>query len=86
MKNKKRMTVREMDRVNRLIDLTTKIDRLALTERERALIYFKYKELEVESNLTQYAAKFDELVRETQSPKLLDQIKGYALEIRQSER
>lgn len=82
MKNDKRMSVAEMDRVNRLIDLVTKIDRLSLTERERALIYFRYMELEINANLAQYAAEFDRLVREAQSPSVLQRLRKYAIEVR----
>lgn len=82
MKNSKRMTVAEMDLVNNLITLTTVIDRLGLSERERALAYFKYMEHEVAIDLTPYALRFDRLVREAKTASVLKRLRECAVEAR----
>lgn len=82
MKPIKRMTVTEMDHVNRLIDLSTKIDRLELTERERALAYFRYLERDEVSDLSGYAQRFDELIRSTQKLEVLRRIRECAIAVR----
>ena len=77
----KKMTVREMDHVNRLIEVSSKIDRLDLTERERALAYFRYVEREATADLSGYAKLFDNLVRETHKVEILNRIKKCAIEV-----
>lgn len=82
MKPAKKMTIREMDHVNNLIDFSTRIDRLELTERERALAYFRYLKEDATSDLSGYADRFDELIRATQKIEVLKRIRDCALEVR----
>lgn len=85
MRDRKRMTVSEMDLVNTLISLTAVIDRLRLSERERALAYFRYKEREVDANLSLYANRFDALVRDANTPSALNRLKDCALQVRNTQ-
>lgn len=86
MKPVKKMTVSEMDHVNALIDISTRIDRLELTERERALAYFRYLEREATADLSGYAQRFDELIREADRIEILRRIKACALAVRREAR
>ena len=82
MRPSNKMSVKEMDRVNDLIDLSSKIDRLNLSKRERAFAYFRYMKQDANANLDEYAQKFDELVLKTQRLEVLKKIQDCALEIR----
>lgn len=82
MKRENRMSVAEMDLVNSLISLTLVIDRLGLSERERALAYFRYIERDVEADLSAYASRFDQLVKDAKSEVVLKRLKECAVEAR----
>lgn len=79
----KKMTVREMDRVNNLIDHSTRIDRLNLSQRERALAYLRFiVERNASEDLKVYANRFDDLVRHAQKSETLIKIRECALAVR----
>ena len=82
MKRDNRMSVSEMDTVNSLIMATNEIERLSLSERERALAYFDFIQRDVEADLALYAAKFDILIKEASSREALMRLRESALRIR----
>ncbi|MAF79887.1 hypothetical protein CL629_02280 [bacterium] len=82
MKPSKKMSVREMDRVNDLLLVTRKIERLNLTRRERGLIYFRFKEGEIPLDLEEYALRFDELLSGAQELGVLSRLRDLAIALR----
>lgn len=84
MKPSKKMSVREMDRVNDLIEFTSAISRLNLSESERALAYFRYVQENAPDDFRRYAHNFDELVRSAESVVALTRIRECALEARRA--
>lgn len=82
MKNAIKMSVREMDRVNDLIDITTKINRLNLSESERALAYFRYIQTNAPDDFRDYAHNFNELIRCADNIGTLTRIRECALAAR----
>ena len=82
MKSSYKMSVREMDRVNDLIDVAAKISRLNLSESERALAYFRYIQTNAPEDFRGYAHNFDELIRGAENIGTLTRIRECALAAR----
>jgi hypothetical protein len=82
MMRENKMSVSEMDRVNDLIIATNEIERLNLSERERALAYFDFIQRDVEADLKPYAALFDSLLRDTTSHATIRRLSECALKVR----